>query len=152
VRFWALLFVACAAAAATTEFAYTIPAPPGSRVEAPALTTQGDWEVSLSFDRERCEIACVYRLRSGRAPLFLPPLVSVRIYSGMNVSTVTFDPAHTREHSCGGVERLSLPEDALPARAAPALAWTTVATVVTRAAARPPSTVVVRAANAPLRI
>ena len=61
--------LACAPAADST---YTVRVPAASRIEAPALTWFGNWEVTVSFDPEHCEISCAYRMRSdrfGREPL-----------------------------------------------------------------------------------
>jgi hypothetical protein len=75
------------------------------RVEAPPVTQFGGWEVEVTVDEETCEISCDYRLRRdrfGRAPvtdLLLPPAIDIRIYrDGASLpTTVTIDPAHTRE-------------------------------------------------------
>lgn len=75
------------------------------RVEAPSVTQFGGWEVEVTVDEETCEISCDYRLRRdrfGRAPvtdLLLPPAIEIRVYTdGASLpTTVTVDPAHTRE-------------------------------------------------------
>jgi hypothetical protein len=151
VRVWLLLLAACAFAQAS-EFAYTIATPPGSRVEAPAVTRVGDWEVTVSFDELHCEVLCVYRNRGGRAPLFLPPAVAVKIYSGMRVSTLHFDPAHTRDHTARPLDRLEEPDEAAPARVAIASPVITVEALAARGAPPCPRTTVVPRTIAPLRI
>ena len=90
------------------------------RVEAPSVTQFGGWEVEVTVDEETCEISCDYRLRRdrfGRAPvtdLLLPPAIDIRIYTdGVSLpTTVTIDPAHTREPvlRSGG---LATPDEAL---------------------------------------
>ena len=77
----------------------------GMRVEAPPVTQFGGWEVEVTVDEETCEISCDYRLRRdrfGRKPvtdLLLPPAIDIRVYtdSASLPTTVTIDPAHTRE-------------------------------------------------------
>ena len=104
MRAWAAVCVLLPAALASAS-EVRIPAPGVTRIESPAVTRQGNWEVSVSFDPVLCEISCVYRLRGdrfGRAPvsdLLLPPAVDIRLFSdGVSApSTVTVDPARTRE-------------------------------------------------------
>jgi hypothetical protein len=93
----------------------------GVHVEAPAITQLGTWEVEVSVDRETCEISCVYRLRRdrfGRLPVsdfLLPPAVDIRIYSdgASNPTTLTVDPAHTREPSAAGDDLATFDESLL---------------------------------------
>ena len=104
MRAWVAVCVLLPAALAGAS-EHRIPSPGATRIEAPAVTRQGNWEVSVSFDPVLCEISCVYRLRGDRfrrAPmsdLLLPPAVDIRVFSdGVSApSTVTVDPARTRE-------------------------------------------------------
>jgi hypothetical protein len=92
------------------------------RVDAPAVTQFGNWEIEVSVDPDTCEISCEYRLRRdrfGRAPLtdfLLPPAVDVRIYidGATRPTTVTFDPAHTREPSLSAARQAAVDDALLP--------------------------------------
>jgi hypothetical protein len=104
-----------AAGAASAESVHTIAVPGAIAIEAPAVTRFGNWEVAVSFDSGRCEIACVYRLRRdrfGRAPAFdllLPPAIAIHVF-----------PAHSDEPSAAPEDRLDIELAALPtARAKP---------------------------------
>jgi hypothetical protein len=109
-----------AAGAASAESVHTIAVPGATGVEAPAVTRFGSWEVAVSFDPGRCEIACVYRLRRdrfGRAPAFdflLPPAVAIHVFYGAADTTVLVDPAHSREPSAAPEDRLDIKLAALP--------------------------------------
>jgi hypothetical protein len=151
VRVWLLLLAVCGFGQAS-EFAYSIQAPAGSRVEAPAVTHLGDWEVTVSFDEARCEILCVYRNRSERLPIFLPPAVALRIYSGMQVSTVVIDPAHTRDQSALPLDRLEDPDEAAPVRLVATVPMAVTGAVVTPAAVPAAQRISVPRTAAPLRI
>ena len=151
VRVWLLLLAVCGFGQAS-EFAHSIKVPAGSRVEAPAVTRLGDWEVTVSFDEARCEILCVYRNRSERLPVLLPPAVPLRIYSGMQVSTVVIDPAHTRDYSALPLDRLEDPDEAAPVRLVAAVPMVVTGAVVTPAATSAARNTFVPPTTAPLRI
>jgi hypothetical protein len=130
-----------------------------TRVEAPAVTRLGNWEVDVSFDPILCEVSCVYRLRTdryGRTPvvdLLLPPAIDLRVVFGNGSTTFTVDPAHTRDPRVGA--RGVPVEDAAALSAwhgpkAPAPAATSITPV---AVPRPPDTPAVpRLAPLPLRV
>jgi hypothetical protein len=118
VRAWAAVCVLVPAALASAS-EYRIPAPGVSRIEAPSVIRQGNWEVTVSFDPAMCEISCVYRLRGdryGRTPvadILLPPALDIRVFpEGISApSTVTIDPARTRGPAAASDER-PVPENA----------------------------------------
>lgn len=60
----------------------------------PAATSVGDWEVTVAFDADRCEISCVYR-RIRDVTHWLPPVAVIRFYAspGSQPTNITIDPA-----------------------------------------------------------
>jgi hypothetical protein len=90
-----LLSLPAAADPATHIYATHVPA--ASRVEARVAHT-ADWDVSVTFDAETCEVYCEYRPKAHGFHLFLPPVTELRIYSdgGATPLLVIVDPAGVR--------------------------------------------------------
>ncbi len=104
VRGWieaGILVLAAVTRAAAADSSYVIHVPEGSRVEAPAITRFGNWEVTVSYDPALCVISCAYRLRSDRFGLtpttdfLLPPPITVHVFPGGAAApgAVIIDPA-----------------------------------------------------------
>jgi hypothetical protein len=132
-----------------------------SRIEAPSVTRQGNWEVSVSFDPVLCEISCVYRLRTDRlgrppaADLLLPPVIDIRLFSdGAAVPwTVTVDLARTREPGIVSWARAELDPSALPTARVPQRPVSSQIAVSSTSAPRPPRhRSAVRLVPLPLRV
>jgi hypothetical protein len=81
----------CLPAAAQT---YSTHVPPGSRVEA-LVSHTADWDVSITFDPEACEVYCEYRRKATGLHLFLQPVTELRIYTdgADNPQVILVDPA-----------------------------------------------------------
>ncbi len=158
MRAWVAVCVLLPAALASAS-EVRISVPGATRVEAPAATRFGNWEVEVSFDPVLCEISCVYRLRAdryGRAPvadLLLPPAMDLRVGFGDGSTTLTIDPAHTRDprvgaHSAPLEDAAALPVGHGPRK--PLLAATSIGPVgVPRVPGAP---AVPRRASLPLRV
>jgi hypothetical protein len=106
VRVWAAVCVLLTAALANaSEVRIAVPGATGA--ESSTVTRLGNWEVAVSFDPVLCEISCVYRLRADRfgrmpvADLLLPPAIDLRVFFGERPTTLTIDPAHTRDPRIG---------------------------------------------------
>jgi hypothetical protein len=85
------------AAAEPGPLVYSTRVPAASRVEATVAHTV-DWDVSVSFDPETCEVVCEYRRKEHGFHLFLPPVTELRIYTdgAVKPSLTSIDPAGTR--------------------------------------------------------
>jgi hypothetical protein len=76
---------------------FTTHVPSASRVEA-RVAYLADWDVSVTFDAETCEVYCEYRPKPNGFHLFLPPATELRIYGdGAEAPLlIVLDPAGTR--------------------------------------------------------
>lgn len=72
--------------------------PAVSRIEA-RISHTADWDVSVSFDSETCEVFCEYRRKEGGLHLFLAPVTEVLVYTDGPASPqlVIVDPAGMRQ-------------------------------------------------------
>jgi hypothetical protein len=95
-RLPALLFCLAGILQAQPVYKFYVPhAAPVSRIET--ASPGAGWEVTVSYDTERCVIACTYR-RMRFARLLAPPVVALRIYadSASKPETVIVDPTNLR--------------------------------------------------------
>lgn len=152
------MFVLLGAGAASAQSVHTISVPGATHIEAPAVTRLGHWEVAVTFDAERCEISCVYRLRAdrfGRTPsydLLMPPALAIQVQFGARRKTVTVDPARTNDPTAAPEDRGCVADDFLPASRVALVRIEPVAAAVPRAC---PATLLpspTRPAVSPLRI
>jgi hypothetical protein len=91
------VLLASPALAEPATHVFTTHVPAASRVEA-RVAHLADWDVSVTFDAETCEVYCEYRPKPNGFHLFLPPVTELRIYGdGADAPLlIVLDPAGTR--------------------------------------------------------
>lgn len=88
----------CLAGLARAQNVYTVYVPhPGPVSKVEASSAGAGWDVTVSYDSERCAIACTYR-RLRMARLLAPPAAVIRVYAGSarNPQIVIVDPEGLR--------------------------------------------------------
>ena len=108
----------CLAGAAQAQSVYRVyVSHPGPVSKLEASSVGAGWDVTVSYDSERCAIACTYR-RLRMARLLAPPAAVIRVYTGSarNPHLVIVDPAGLRLPHVAARESTTREQPGLPSR------------------------------------
>ena len=111
--------VVCLAGASQAQSVYKVYVPHAGPVSKVETSSAGaGWDVTVSYDSQRCAIACTYR-RLRMARLLAPPSAVIRVYTGSarNPHIVIVDPAGLGLPRAAARESTTREQPGLPSRA-----------------------------------